>query len=141
MKPFLLLGALLLVGCGRDSKESPDEEIKSSEQPLGQAASSTQTPTEQQLTNEKDSMLTIRGTIVFKPQEGGFFGFDADDGKKYLPNGLKEKYRRHGLMVEMTGEINMQMVTFQQYGPVLMVKSVKILDESKAKPKPSDNTM
>ena len=141
MKLLVFLGVVFLVACSQDNKEATSEEIKNGEQPLSQAEPSPQQTTEQQVTNEKDSMLTIRGTIVFKPQEGGFFGFDADDGKKYFPNGLKEKYRRHGLVVELSGEINMQMVTYQQYGPVLMVKSVKVIDQSKVKPRPSDNTM
>ena len=81
----------------------------------------------------KEAPLTVTGTVVFKTMEGGFYGLDADNGKKYLPHGLPLEYRKNGLVVEVTGSIEKEMMSFQQYGDILKIKTVKVLDDSKVK--------
>lgn len=87
-------------------------------------------PQESELTAGKPKMMTLRGTVLYKTMEGGFFGFDADNGRKYTPSGLKAEHRKNGLIIEVTGTINTNMATFQQYGPILMIHSVKVIDDS-----------
>lgn len=131
MKILLIVMTTLLASCAQDSTADKVNESESTKLQPGAVALTPPPPSENELKASKPTMLTLRGTVVYKNLEGGFFGFDADNGKKYMPSGLKEKYRRPGLIIEVTGVINTQMVTFQQYGSVLMVKSVKVIDDSK----------
>lgn len=140
MKLVILMFSLFIVACAQDPGVAENEPAKSTQLQPSDKNYTPPPPSEHELKAEKPTMLTLRGTIVWKALEGGFFGFDGENGKKYFPNGLKNQYRQHGLIVEITGEINTQMVTFQQYGPVLMVKSVKVIDDSKVTGKGS-NTM
>ena len=82
---------------------------------------------------EGSNQLRMRGTIVYKDLEGGFYGFDADNGKKYQPKGLPREYRKNGLVVEISGSIDNQMSSIQQYGEILKVSSIKVIDDSKVK--------
>ncbi|ALS98124.1 hypothetical protein [Lacimicrobium alkaliphilum] len=75
---------------------------------------------------------TIRFTaeVVFKNLEGGFFALIAKDGSKYQPMGLAQEFRRHGLIVEVEAEKVTDMVTYQQFGTLVRIINIKILDES-----------
>ncbi|MFA3789825.1 hypothetical protein AB6T38_01775 [Aliiglaciecola sp. SL4] len=70
---------------------------------------------------EEPEMLTITGTIVYKGMEGGFFGLDANDGKKYMPRGMNKEMLKNGMIVQVKGYILTDVLTFQQYGQVLKV--------------------
>ncbi|MCV2886670.1 hypothetical protein OE749_18400 [Aestuariibacter sp. AA17] len=76
--------------------------------------------------------VTESGVIVYKSLEGGFWGFDGDSGQKYMPYGIDKQYLRPGLRVKITGLIDDGVMTFQQYGKVLRVQEVTVLDDSKA---------
>lgn len=131
MRILSIVLAMLLGACAQDSSANKTNKPEPEELRPGAASLTPPPPSEHNLKASKPTMLTLRGTVVYKNLEGGFFGFNADNGKKYLPNGLKKEYQRHGLILEVTGEINTQMVTFQQYGSVLMIKSVKVIDDTK----------
>lgn len=75
---------------------------------------------------------TIRFTaeVVFKNLEGGFFALIAKDGSKYQPMGLAQEFRRHGLIVEVEAEKVTDMVTYQQFGTLVRILNISILDES-----------
>lgn len=81
---------------------------------------------------EATSMQQFTGTIVFKRIEGGFFAFIANDNQRYTLRKLPVEYQLDGLVVTLTGSINTAMVTTTQFGQVLEVSSVEILDGSKA---------
>ncbi|GAC13532.1 hypothetical protein [Aliiglaciecola lipolytica] len=80
---------------------------------------------------EDTEMLTITGTIVHKNLEGGFFGLDANDGKKYMPKGMNKELLRHGMIVQVKGYVLSDVLTFQQYGEVLkVVEAIKVDDSN-----------
>ena len=74
------------------------------------------------------------GTIVYKTFEGGFFAFISTDNKRYTLRHLPESYRLDGLIVEITGSVNKDIITTTQFGDLLEVDAVKVLDDSHARP-------
>ena len=52
-----------------------------------------------------------RGTVRYIPLEGGFYGIIADDGKKYLPLNLPEKYKHDGLRVCFRAKLRKDVAT------------------------------
>ena len=76
--------------------------------------------------------VTLKGQVLFQEMEGGFFGFIAENGNKYTPMGMNKEYLRHGLVIELTGTPLPNMMTITQFGEVIKVNKVVILDESKA---------
>lgn len=86
----------------------------------------------QQLSGDKSKLLTLKGQVLFQEIEGGFFGFIDEKGNKYTPIGMDKKYLRHGLIIELSGQVLPDMITTTQFGETIKVKSVSIIDESKA---------
>lgn len=42
------------------------------------------------------------GTVSFVDKEGGFYGIHADNGARYDPGGLHEKFHEHGLRIRFS---------------------------------------
>ncbi|MFT6267763.1 MAG: hypothetical protein ACJAVV_000562 [Alphaproteobacteria bacterium] len=79
---------------------------------------------------EKKQMI-ITGQILYQTFEGGFYGFIANNGDKYMPSGLKSEHRKNGLIVEMKVELITDRATTQQFGKLVKVLEIKVLDASK----------
>ncbi len=75
--------------------------------------------------------VTMKGSIIYKDLEGGFYAFIAENGDRYTLHGLDETYQKNGLIVEVKGTPKPDMMTFTQFDTVLQVTSVKVLDTSK----------
>ncbi|MCZ8528319.1 ribose-phosphate pyrophosphokinase [Alteromonas sp. PRIM-21] len=75
--------------------------------------------------------VSMKGSIIYKDLEGGFYAFIAENGDRYTLHGLDETYQKNGLVVEVKGTPKPDMMTFTQFGTVLQVSSVKVLDTSK----------
>jgi hypothetical protein len=90
--------------------------------------------------NKKVKLLKMRGTIIYQDFEGGFFSFIADDGSKYTPQRLAPEHRKDGLIVELSGEILTDMMTTTQFGQLLKVHTLTVLDASKTRP-PKDTSI
>ncbi|WP_394220800.1 ribose-phosphate pyrophosphokinase [Alteromonas gracilis] len=75
--------------------------------------------------------VNMKGSIIYKDLEGGFYAFIAENGDRYTLHGLDETYQKNGLIVEVKGTPKPDMITFTQFGTVLMVSEVKVLDTSK----------
>ncbi len=81
--------------------------------------------------SDAPSEVTLTGTIVYKEMEGGFYAFIAENGERYTLRKLDKKFHRNGLIVKVTGMPMPDVMTITQYGTVLQVKSVEILDASR----------
>lgn len=44
----------------------------------------------------------IKGTLVYKDLEGGFFALESDDGNTFTPVNLPEAFRKDGLKVKVS---------------------------------------
>lgn len=74
------------------------------------------------------------GTIVYKQFEGGFFALLTNDNQRYTLRHLPTAYRLDGLVVEINGSVNKDIITTTQFGELLEVDTVKVLDDSHASP-------
>jgi hypothetical protein len=75
--------------------------------------------------------VTLTGAIFYKEIEGGFYAFVSDDGDRYTLHGLDEVFQKNGLVVEITGLPKPDLMTTTQFGTVLKVLNVEVLDTSK----------
>jgi hypothetical protein len=83
-------------------------------------------------TQKKEAkQMTLTGKISYQEFEGGFYGFIANNGDKYTPSGLKNEYRKNGLIVEMKCQAMEGMATTKQFGKLVKVLEIKVLDTSK----------
>ena len=117
--PYTLL-AFLLFGCAGEKVQSTPPSAK------GKPVIHT-TP---ELKQQELKMITVRGTIKYKNLEGGFWALDAEDGRKFMPSGLDKALLVDGIVVEVTGVIEEDVITFQQYGKTLKIKSSRVIDDS-----------
>ena len=115
--------ALALAGCAGETEETA--------QPI--PAKTFATETNPEIKQEVPKMITVRGTVRYKNLEGGFWALDSDDGKKYMPSGLDKALRVDGMVIEVNGYIEEDVVTFQQYGKTLKIKQSRLIDDSNAK--------
>lgn len=80
---------------------------------------------------EESKTMTLTGQITFQQFEGGFYGFIANNGDKYMPSGLKSEYRKNGLIVEMKVEPIEGIATTQQFGKLVKILEIRVIDASK----------
>jgi hypothetical protein len=81
---------------------------------------------------EKDkNHMTLKGQVVYNDFEGGFYGFIADNGDKYTPMNLPMEHRKNGLIISMQAEVMKDMMTTTQYGELIKVSNVEVIDASK----------
>ncbi len=128
---------LLLSGCSEDSQSpentqspnnadlvepetTPHPLAKDSEKALGVVGKA-----------KEEKHVKLTGTIIYKDIEGGFYAFISDNGDRYTLHGLDEAFQQNGLIVEVEGVAAPDMMTFTQFGTVLKVSNVKVLDASR----------
>lgn len=113
-----LTAAVALLGCAGEGDDAAQTQAKVIEaaQPVQQ--------------KEEAAMIIVTGTVVFKELEGGFYGLDSDDGKKYMPHGMDKSLLKNGMKVRVKGHIMTDMMSFQQYGEMLKVVESEMIDDS-----------
>ena len=71
--------------------------------------------------------MTITGTVVHLDLEGGFWGIEGDDGKKYRPvDDLPDAVRRDGCRIEAEVEAA-NVLSFAMWGRSVRVRAIKSL--------------
>ncbi len=120
---YVLLFSVILMACQRASE--PDSESVQKEQldPITKSSSDAEG-------KEQVGMKIITGTIQFKSFEGGFYALDADNGSKYTLRKLDREYQVQGLRVRVTGRVLDDVMTTTQYGDLLDVSKIVVLDDS-----------
>ncbi len=116
--PGLLVIMMLLIGCSIPSDQQ-------------RATSDTVSTPGQDMPM---STTTFSGTISFVNLEGGFFALHTQSGQRFTLKGLKAPFRRDGLIVNITGHVDANAITFTQYGKLLIVDTVQVIDDSQAQP-------
>ena len=134
---LIFTSALTLVAC---SQEEKNKDVTMSDKEKQMEAKTKSMPKElvaepvTQAEAVEDSVkgeVSMKGSIIYKDLEGGFYAFIAENGDRYTLHGLDETYQKNGLVVEVEGTPKPDMMTFTQFGTVLQVSSVKVLDTSK----------
>ncbi|BBL66991.1 putative hemolysin [Methanoculleus chikugoensis] len=68
--------------------------------------------------------VATTGTVTYIDLEGGFYGIVADDGERYLPLDLDERYRVDGMRLTFAGEVSRDAMTIQQWGTPVEILAV-----------------
>lgn len=137
-KLVLILTSITLLGACVQEEQKKEvtmvdkkEELQNSEDNLPKELIAEPVTQAEALENNAKGEVTMKGSIVFKDLEGGFYAFIAENGGRYTLHGLDETYQKNGLIVEVKGTPKPDMMTFTQFGTVLEVSGVKVLDTSK----------
>lgn len=112
MKPVIYLSLFgLLSACGQSTPLAAPPELAN----------------EQVKEVTMNEQIEFTGSVRFITLEGGFYALYADDGRVFTPTNLAKEYQQDGLLVSVKGQILTDMMSFQQHGKMLQVKSVKII--------------
>ncbi len=78
-----------------------------------------------------DQPATVRGTgkIVYNDFEGGFYGIEADDGRKYFPANLSDEFKEDGLRVHFELQPQAGVMSIVMWGTPVSIVSLTRLKE------------
>ena len=66
----------------------------------------------------------IRGTVVFRDLEGGFFIIESDDGKTYEPLDLPVAYQKDGMKVTATVCVRNDVASIRMAGDIIEILEI-----------------
>jgi hypothetical protein len=72
-----------------------------------------------------DAVIEFSGQVVRVELEGGFFGLVSEDGRRFLPVGLPDEFRRDGLAVEVRGRRLPATVGYRMWAPRLEILGIR----------------
>lgn len=132
----------MMAGCGDDNDNTEaamvdkaklvEQEGKSNDGPQSTTDLTAEPVAQGEVREASDKkQVTLTGAIFYKELEGGFYAFITDDGGRYTLHGLDSVFQKNGLRVEITGLPKPDMMTITQFGTVLEVIHVEVLDASK----------
>ena len=137
---LILAAALSISACTEEDKKvestmyekenAKTDKMKAQENAPTELKAEPMTQAEAKEVSVNDS-VTLKGSIIYKELEGGFFAFITESGDRFTLHGLDEEYHQNGLIVEIEGVTKPEMMTITQFGTVLEVLNVKVLDTSK----------
>jgi len=137
---LILAAALSISACTEEDKKvestmyekenAKTDKMKAQENAPNELKAEPVTQAEAKEVSVNDS-VTLKGSIIYKELEGGFFAFITESGDRFTLHGLDEEYHQNGLIVEIEGVTKPEMMTITQFGTVLEVHNVKVLDTSK----------
>lgn len=72
-------------------------------------------------------MKKYNGTVTKSDLEGGVWLLKTDSGETYELKGASESILKEGLKISIDGQVQRDMMSFAMMGPVLSVKSHKLI--------------
>lgn len=132
----VVVSLLQISACGSSEPQQSEGEAESlvnSTQSAQRSVTTIQESTADNLNmlNEENNVMTLTGEIRYQNFEGGFYGFIAQNGDKYMPSGLKSEHRKTGLIVEIKAQAITDRATTVQFGTLIKILDIKVLDASK----------
>jgi hypothetical protein len=115
---------LLLVACAG----APEPESSNPTGPTPDAIRTEATPPAETSSMNPESQAVIRtsGKIVYLDLEGGFWGIVADDGRKFDPIELDEKFHKDGLRVTFEAEPDTDRMSTRMWGSLVVLKKIEL---------------
>lgn len=79
---------------------------------------------------KEKATIAATGTVVHVNLEGGFWGIQGDDGKKYDPgSSLPAEYRKEGLRVKFEAEEVKGVFTIRMWGTVVRILKIEKIEK------------
>jgi hypothetical protein len=100
--PFLALALaafLVMIGCAGDNAHLPQDRLD-------------------------PGAFEIRGTVVFRDLEGGFFIIEGDDGKTYEPLDLPAAFQENGMKVAATVFVRKDVGSIRMAGDIIEILEI-----------------
>jgi hypothetical protein len=69
--------------------------------------------------------VDLQGTVVKKDLEGGFFAIESDDGRVYDPINLPDRFKKHGLRVNVTAKLRDDMGSIHMVGDIIEIIDIE----------------
>jgi len=82
--------------------------------------------TSEQADTPVGDIVKIRGTVVHKDVEGGFFAIESDDGSVYDPINLPDRFKKHGLRVNVTAKLRNNMGSIHMVGDIIEIVDIDV---------------
>jgi hypothetical protein len=73
----------------------------------------------------QQDIVSGNGTIIYEPQQGGFYIISADSGIQYEPINMDQNYAQNGTRVEFQGNIRTDLENVHQIGTLLQLTSIE----------------
>jgi hypothetical protein len=135
LQKVIILSLLLLLLNSCNQTKSTETQINSNNNNISKQSKLPIMQQDMQITKQHSSEhkmetghIQLKGHIIFQPMEGGFYSFIANDGSKFTPMGLAKTYKQHGLAVQITAQKMHDVMTTMQFGTVIKILDVKVLD-------------
>lgn len=71
------------------------------------------------------NQISTTGTVRFQEMEGGFWGIVADDGGKYDPLKLDEKFQKEGLRVRFKAIPDPDIMSTHMWGKIVKLTQIE----------------
>ena len=81
-------------------------------------------PTSKQPDTPVGDIVKFRGTVVHKDVEGGFFVIESDDGRVYDPINLPDRFKKHGLKVNVAAKLRNDMGSIHMVGDIIEIVEI-----------------
>ena len=81
-------------------------------------------PTSEQADTPVGEIVKIRGTVVHKNVEGGFFAIEGDDGRVYDPINLPDRFKKDGLKVKVNAKLRNDMGSIHMVGDIIEIVEI-----------------
>ncbi len=81
-------------------------------------------PPSEQADTPVGEIVKIRGTVVHKDVEGGFFAIESDDGRVYDPVNLPDRFKKHGLKVKVSAKLRNDMGSIHMVGDIIEIVEI-----------------
>lgn len=73
-----------------------------------------------------EPLIRTTGKMVYLDLEGGFWGIEADDGRKFDPLELDEKFHKEGLRVVFEAVPNTDMMSTRMWGTLVELRKIEL---------------
>jgi hypothetical protein len=114
---------LLLVACAG----APEPESTGPGAPTPDSATSQASPPESPTMNpDSQAIIRAKGRIVYQDLEGGFWGIEADDGRKFDPITLDEEFHKDGLRVVFEALPDNDRMSTRMWGTLVVVQKIEL---------------
>jgi hypothetical protein len=89
------------------------------------AASQARTPESHAMNPESQAIIRAKGRIVYQDLEGGFWGIEADDGRKFDPIALDEEFHKDGLRVVFEALPDTDRMSTRMWGTLVVLQKIE----------------
>jgi hypothetical protein len=83
-------------------------------------------PLSEAITESKNT-LNFNGKITYVDVEGGFYGITAEDGRRFMPTNLPDKFKQTGLVVAVQAILTENVIGIHMWGQYIELLQIDVL--------------